>query len=190
MGPKLRWSAEPLAQRQIEAKALLAQAGFTPKHPLKLEIKAVNTTDTLLLAEAIQADWRAIGVEASIVQNESAVAFAAYRQRDFQVGLVSWIADFNDPITFLGLLKSDTGAQNYGDYKSPAYDALLVQSDHEPDAVKRAAILARAEQTVLDDEGIAPIYFWVSRNLVAPRITGWVDNAENFHRARWLCVKK
>ena len=25
----------------------------------------------------------------------------------------------NDPMTFLGLLKSDTGAQNYGDYRNP-----------------------------------------------------------------------
>jgi oligopeptide transport system substrate-binding protein len=30
----------------------------------------------------------------------------------------------------------------------------------------------------------------VNRNIVNPKITGWVDNSENFHRARWLCVKK
>jgi oligopeptide transport system substrate-binding protein len=28
----------------------------------------------------------------------------------------------------------------------------------------------------------------VNRNLVSPRVTGWVDNAANQHRARWLCV--
>ena len=46
----------------------------------------------------------------------------------------SWIADYNDPMTFLDLMKSDTGQQNYGDYKSPAYDALLGKADNEPDA--------------------------------------------------------
>jgi oligopeptide transport system substrate-binding protein len=189
-GPKTRWAASPLAQRQIEARALLAQAGFTPEHPLKVEIKAANSTDTLLLSEAIQADWRAVGVQASITQNDGAIAFSAYRNRDFEAAPISWFADYNDPMTFLGLLKSSTGAQNYGDYRSPVFDALLDQADNEPDAVKRAAILARAEQTMLDDEGIAPIYFWVSRNLVNPRVTGWTDNIEDFHRARWLCVKK
>ena len=99
-------------------------------------------------------------------------------------------ADFNDPVTFLGLLKSDTGAQNYGDYKSAAYDALLAQADAEPDEASRAVILQRAEQTMLDDEGMAPIYFVVNRNIVNPTVTGWVDNAVNFHRARWLCVKR
>jgi oligopeptide transport system substrate-binding protein len=188
--PKAAWAAMPLVQRQIEAKALLAQAGYTAKQPLKIEIKTSNNTDSLLLMEAIQADLRAIGVEVSLQQNEGAIAFAAYRDRDFQVGFMAWYADFNDPMTFLGLLKSDTGAQNYGDYKNPAYDALLAQADQEPDAGRRAQILARAEQIMLDDEGMAPIFFVVNRALVNPRITGWADNALNFHRARWLCVKR
>lgn len=189
-GAKLHWAGGSFVQRQIEARALLAQAGFDARHPLKLEIKVSNTTETLLLAEAIQADWRVIGVEATIQQNEGQIAFAAYRNRDFQVGAMSWYADFDDPATFLGLLKSDTGAQNYGDYKSPAYDALLDAADHEADAARRAQILKRAEQVMLDDEGIAPIDFTVSRSLVNPRITGWVDNPLNNHRARWLCVRR
>lgn len=188
-GAATRWAREPFVQRQIEARALLAQAGYGPKHPLKLEIKAANSTETQLLVEAVQADWRSIGVAASIVQNEGQIAFAAYRERDFQVGAMSWFADFDDPITYLGLLKSDTGAQNYGDYKNPAYDALLAEADNEPDGARRAQILKRAEQTMLDDEGMVPIGFSVSRSLVNPRVSGWVDNPLNIHRARWLCAK-
>ena len=188
-GAQLRWAAEPLVQRQIEARALLAEAGYDARHPLKLELKVANASETLLLTEAIQADWRAIGVEATIAQNESQIAFAAYRNRDFQVGFMSWFADFDDPITFLGLLKSDTGAQNYGDYKNPAYDALLSAADHEPDAGKRAQILKTAEQKMLDDEAMAPVGFSVSRSLVNPRVTGWEPNPLNYHRARWLCVR-
>lgn len=188
-GARLRWADKPFAERQAEARALLAQAGYGPRHPLKLEIKSASATETLLLMEAVQADWRAIGVEATIVQNESQIAFAAYRNRDFQVGSMSWYADFDDPVTFLGLLKSDTGAQNYGDYKSPAFDALLLKADNEPDAAKRAQILKAAEQRMLDDEGMAPVGFSVSRSLVNPKVTGWEPNPLNFHRARWLCVK-
>jgi oligopeptide transport system substrate-binding protein len=186
-GPRLRWADKPLGARQAEARALLAQAGYTADHPLRIAIKVASTSDTLLLAEAVQADWRDIGVDARVVQNEGQVAFAAYRNRDFQAGMPQWYADFNDPITFLGLLKSDTGAQNYGDYRNPAYDAALAAADHEPDAARRAQILARAEQIMLDDEGLAPLYFVVSRNLVSPKISGWIENPENLHRARWLC---
>ncbi|WP_293901688.1 peptide ABC transporter substrate-binding protein [Phenylobacterium sp.] len=188
-GPRLRWADTPFAARQAQARALLAQAGYTAARPLKLTILTPNNTDTLLLMEAIQADWRAIGVEARIEQNETGVAFSAYRNRAFQVGNMAWYGDFNDPVTFLGLLASDTGAQNYGDYKNPAYDALLAQADQEADEARRARILARAEQLMLDDEGTAPLYFVVNRNLVSRRVTGWVNNAPNFHRARWLCLK-
>jgi len=188
-GPRLRWATMPYAERQATARALLAQAGFTPKRPLKITILSPNNTDTLLLMEAVQADWRAIGVDVRLEQAEAGVAFAQYRTRAFQVGSMSWYGDFNDPVTFLGLMKSDTGAQNYGDYNNPAYDALLEQADQEPDEAKRAAILAQAEQVMLDDEGIIPMYFVVNRNLVSPRVTGWQANAPNFHRTRWMCLK-
>jgi oligopeptide transport system substrate-binding protein len=188
--PQLRWSGLPFAARQAQARALLAQAGYGPQRPLKLTLLTPNNSDTLLLMEAIQADWRAIGVEAQIRQNETGVAFAAYRNRAFQVGSMSWSGDFDDPVTFLGLLKSDTGAQNYADFKDPAYDALLAQADQAADEGRRAEILARAEQRMLDEEGIAPLFFTVNRNLVSPRVTGWVANAPNFHRARWMCLKR
>ena len=188
-GPRLKWADRSLEARQADARRLLAEAGYGPNHPLKLELKASNATETQLMIQSIQADWRTIGVEASLAQNEFQVAMAAYRARDFDVAPMAWIADYNDPLTFLELLKSDTGAQNYGDYKNPAYDALLAQSQATPDRLARAHILARAEQIMLDDEAMAPLLFGVNRNLVSPRITGWVDNAANQHRARWLCVK-
>ncbi len=50
-GPKTAWAGMPLVQRQIEARALLAQLGYNARRPLKLEIKTQNATDSLLQAE-------------------------------------------------------------------------------------------------------------------------------------------
>ena len=188
-GVRLRWADMPLEKRQAEARRLLAEAGYGPGNPLSIEIKVVNSPDNLLLSQAVAADWTALGLKVSTVQNEGQIAFAAYRQKDFQVGMMSWYADFNDPLTFLGLFRSDTGQQNYSAYANPRYDALLDKADLEPDAQKRGRILAEAEQLLLDEEGILPVFQVVSRALVSPRITGWTDNVENFHRARWVCVK-
>src|SRR6185503_10620576 len=58
-GVGLRWARDPIAQRQAEARALLAQAGFTAAHPLKIKIKTTTNSENLLLVEAIEADWRA-----------------------------------------------------------------------------------------------------------------------------------
>ena len=183
------WAKRSFAERQAEARRLLAQAGYGPGHPLKLEMKTATVTDSLLLVQAVQADWRDVGVDVRIAQTEGQILFADLNARNFQAGFVSWIADYNDPLTFLSLFQSNTGAQNYGDYANPAYDAELAAADQEPDARRRAALLARAEQIMLADEAVAPVYFGVSRSLVNPKVTGWVDNLQNRHRARWLCVK-
>ena len=78
---------------------------------------------------------------------------------------------------------------NYGDYRNPSYDALIDQSDQEADAGKRAAILRRAEATMLADAPIVPVYFWVNKNLVRPEVTGFGASITDNHRARWMCLK-
>ncbi len=187
--PSPYWLRMSFPQRQAEARRLLVAAGFGPSHPLTFEMKTSNATDSALIAQAMQADWRAIGVNAKMRQEEGQIMFQDFNVRDFDLGLVSWILDYDDPLTFLGLMRSDTGAQNYGDYKNPRYDALLDQADHEADGARRARILAGAEQMVIDDADIAPVYYGVNRNLVNPAITGWKDNFGDIHPAKFLCVR-
>jgi oligopeptide transport system substrate-binding protein len=183
------WSRWSLERRQAEARRLLAEAGYGPGNPFKVEIKLRNSPDPTLFYPAIQADWKSVGVEARIAQVETQVAYADFRSRNFEAGDAAWIADYNDPITFLFLMQSGTGAQNYGDYKSPAYDALLAKADNEADAGRRALLLAQAERIMLDDAPVAPIFFYVSKNLVNPQITGWIDNLSDRHPGRYLCRK-
>jgi oligopeptide transport system substrate-binding protein len=183
------WASWPLERRQAESRRLLAAAGYGPSNPLKIEIKHRNTPDPMLFMPAVQADWKAVGVDARLAQNETQIAYAAYRSRDFQVADAAWLADYNDAMSFLYLMQSATGAQNYGDYRNPAYDALLAKADTEPDAQRRATYLAEAERIMLEDAPFAPIYFYVNKNLVNPKITGWVDNLVDHHRPRYWCVK-
>lgn len=186
-GAEPHWAAWSLDKRQAEARRLLAEAGYGPKRPLKFELKMRNTADPMLIYPAVQADWKSIGVEASLVPEESQIAYADYRARNFEAADAAWIADYNDPMTFLGLLRSDTGQQNYSDYANPAYDALLDKADHEQDTVKRGAYLEQAEHMAMEDATVAPIYFYVSKNLVSPKVTGWIPNISDWHRTRYLC---
>lgn len=184
------WAGWPLARRQAEARRLLAQAGYGPGRPLKFEIKHRNTPDPMLFMPAIQADWKEIGVEVALAQQEAQIAYADYRARAFQVADAAWIADYNDPMSFLDLQRSYYGPQNYGDYNNPEYDRLMALADQEPDTTRRAALIARAEHMMLEDAPVAPVYFYVNKNLVSPGITGWVDNLLDHHRTRWLCMAR
>ncbi len=185
--PQPAWGSWTIERRQAAARQLMAWAGYSPAHPLKLELKTFNNGGSLVTAQSIQADLKSVGIDVTFRQEDGAVVFESFNLRDFQLGAAGWVADYDDPMTYLNLMKSDTGQQNYGDYKKPAYDALLKAADNEPDAAKRAGYMARAEQMILDDAVIAPIDTGVSLNLVSPHITGWVDNDADVHPVRLLC---
>ena len=186
-GAQPHWASWSLDKRQAEARRLLAAAGYGPGHPLKFELKQRNTADPMLIYPAIQADWRAIGVEAALVPEESQIAYADYKSRNFQAADAAWIADFNDPMSFLSLMKSNAGIQNYSDYMNPAFDALLDKADHDNDIVQRGQDLKQAELIAMEDATIAPIFHYVSKNLVSPKLTGWIPNIADWHRTRYLC---
>ncbi|HZZ34467.1 MAG TPA: peptide ABC transporter substrate-binding protein, partial [Caulobacteraceae bacterium] len=183
------WANWPFERRIAAAKVLMQRAGYGPDHRLRIEIKHRNSSDPMLFMPAIQQDWSSIYTDAALVQNDVQIAYQSYRIRDFQVADAAWIADFNDAMTFLGLQQSATGQQNYGDYNSPAYDALLAAADHEADVGVRAEDMRQAESIMLKDAPLAPIFFYVNKNLVNPRISGWVDNIIDHHRTRYLCEK-
>ena len=183
------WATWPLKKRQAKARELLAAAGYGPDRPLKFELKHRNSADPMQFTPALQADWKEVGVQVTLAQQEGQVSYADYRVRNFQAADAAWIADYNDPTSFLDMEKSNYGPQNYGDYNNPAYDALMAKADSEPDADKRADYLRDAETMMLNDAPIAPIYFYINKNLVNPKITGFIDNLVDHHRTRWMCVK-
>jgi oligopeptide transport system substrate-binding protein len=187
--PTPYWAAWSYERRKAEARRLLAEAGYSPARPLKFEITHRNTSDPSLFMPAIQADWAEIGAQVSLQPLEGQIAYQSYRARAFQMADAAWSGDYDDPKTFLDQMRTEAGQMNYADYSNPAYDALIDQSDNEPDPVKRAAILARAEALMLADAPIIPLYFWVNKNLVSPKVTGFGGAIMDNHRARWMCVK-
>ena len=183
------WAAWPLARRQAAARVLLAQAGYGPAHPLNVELKTSNNITQLQITPSIQSDWQAVGVKATLIQEDGQISYQDLRLRNFQVGVAAWIADYNDANSFLYLFQSKTGTQNYGDYDNPEYDALLAKADNEADAGKREGYLQAAEAIILQDAVVATQTFRVNTNLINPRITGWVDNIVDIHPAQYLCLK-
>jgi oligopeptide transport system substrate-binding protein len=185
--PAPAWADLPLAVRQAQARALLSAAGFGPGRPLRLRLN-VSTSTLPALAADIQADWRAVGVDARIEAADSQIFFADLNRRDFDAALQDWTADYDDPTTFLDLFRSDAGPQNRADLRDFDYDAILDRAAQDADPSRRSALLAAAEQRLQADAPVAPLYVGVSHNLVGPRVRGFVDNPTNQHRRRWMAL--
>ncbi|MBB5576478.1 MULTISPECIES: peptide ABC transporter substrate-binding protein [Rhizobium] len=183
------WKDEPYKQKVEEAKKLLKDAGFGPDHPLKAQLRYNTNDNHKRIAVAIAAMWKPLGVDIELYNTETKVHYDEMQRGQVEIGRAGWLADYNDPINFLNLLS--TGVEmNYGRWSNPDYDALIKRGNEQTDLQKRAEIYKKAEQLALDDSAAIPIYYYVSQNIVAPKVQGFVDNIQDIHRTRWLSIKE
>jgi oligopeptide transport system substrate-binding protein len=190
MTAKASFKSTPLGQRIAKAKHLLAEAGFGPNNPLSFDFMMILNSETKLISVALQEMWRGIGVNVRLVPSDTQIHYATLRSHQFSVAWSGWVADYRDPKNYLFLFESSTTDMNYGTYSNPKFDALMDQSDNMRDAAQRLKILAQAEQVLLDDVAIAPVFFGVTRDLVSPQVKGWISNNINVNRTRFLSLDR
>lgn len=182
-----RW---PMEKRIETAKRLYREAGYSPENPLEVELR-FNTGDTHEhVAIAIASMWKKhLGVKTNLVHEEWRVFLQNRRQGEVtEVFRAGWVGDYNDPQTFLQLLHSESGVNDYG-YANPEYDALLEKASTTADPETRMAIYRQAEAMMLEDQPLLPIYVYVSKHLVSPRVGGWEDNILDHHASRDLFIR-
>jgi peptide/nickel transport system substrate-binding protein/oligopeptide transport system substrate-binding protein len=104
---------EATVARAIE---LLEAAGFkfvdgklSPDTPIQLEYLTNSTSGHVAIAESIQQDLGAIGIELSIQQQDWNVFLEERKAGNFDFARNGWIADFNDPINMLEMWTTNSG---------------------------------------------------------------------------------
>jgi len=176
-------------ERNAHARRLLAEAGYGPDNPLRLELR-YNTSDTQQrIAAAIQAMWKEVlGVEAKLINEEFQVLMANARAADVtQVFFSSWIGDYNDAHTFLSILESGNSS-NMPRYASDEFDDQMQRAAGQVDPYHRRLSLEEAERVLLSDHPVIPLYFYVSKHLVSPKVIGWEDNVLDYHYSQHLSL--
>ncbi|QQK65434.1 peptide ABC transporter substrate-binding protein [Cobetia sp. cqz5-12] len=172
-------------ERMQKARSLMEDAGYGPDNPLELTLRYNTSEDHKKVAIAAAAMWKPLGVKVNLLNAEVAVHYEDMRQGKFDVGRAGWIGDYNDAQNFLNLL--ETGVpNNYGAYSNQALDDDMHKAADTLDMDDREALMQDAERKALDDYAVLPIYYYVSRNLVNPKLSGWQDNIEDTHRSRWV----
>lgn len=132
--------------------------------------------------------WRdELGVNVELKQVERKIFYNSQSRLDFDLSGSSWVADYNDPNTFLDLFTSNSGNNRTG-WKNSRYDELIRNANLETDLKKRADIFRQAEQLLVSDEApIVPLYFFEGFNYFdTQRIRGIYENALDEHPLQFI----
>ena len=124
-----------------------------------------NTSDThKAIAEACGHDWQTVlGMNITLENQEWATYTNGLGEHAFGVARLGWIADYNDPITYLELMVTGN-AYNYGLYSDPDFDAAISSAKATAAGAERDAMLYEAEETLFGEGGfpVMPVYYYTN----------------------------
>jgi len=173
----------------VRARECLARAGFPDGRGFpKVAILFNTSEDHRRLAEAIQAMWKQVlHIDVELSNQEWGSYLEATTTLHYDIARRSWIGDYLDPTTFLGLGVSNDGNNRTG-WSNPRYDALLHAAAAEPDPVKRMRTLRDAEALLLDEGPFIPVYHYTINDLVKPYVRGIQPTALDTHDLKFVWI--
>ncbi|HYF75371.1 MAG TPA: peptide ABC transporter substrate-binding protein [Candidatus Nitrosocosmicus sp.] len=161
------------------AKALLAQGmqelGLTTLPKMKFMCNDQSIAQTY--AQAFQEMWKKnLGIEVEIEPVPSAVRIDRQQAHDYDISLGGWGPDYPDPMTDLDLYVTGAG-NNDPAYSNPEYDALIKAAKAEPDKAKKYEMMRKAEDILMDDMPIGPLYYRYRDYAVREYVKGFVRDS-------------
>ncbi len=112
------------------------------------------------IAQAIQQMWKeTFDIEIELETFDWRVYLDKLAKENYQIARMGWLADVNDPISFLDPFKYQDGETNGTGWENPHYISLLNASEVEIDLLTRKKLLEQAEELLIDEMPIIPLYF-------------------------------
>jgi peptide/nickel transport system substrate-binding protein/oligopeptide transport system substrate-binding protein len=156
-----------------EADARLRAAGAPESFTLKAAIHPVVRDRYGSLLEALFAEWRHLGVTVSAEATDMATFIQAMgRGGDYDLGIMRWTADYNDPDNFTHNLFHSATGQFRTYYSSAETDEILEAARRETTAAGREALYRRFESLILASASIVPLFHDVGFRLSQPQVRG------------------
>jgi oligopeptide transport system substrate-binding protein len=144
-----------------------------------IELLSEDDSLTRDFVTVMQSELEEIGMKIDLKPVPFSQRLKLEEDDDYQMSAQAWIADYDDPMTFLDLFESSSSYNTSiaGHYKNERYDQLISGAKEEADEAKRMDMLLEAEKLLVEeDAAIAPWRFYGSAYLVDPEtISRFVD---------------
>lgn len=156
-----------------EAQRLLAEAGYPNGEGFPSFVLMYNTAEGhQLVAEMVQEMWKTnLGIECTLENQEWAVFQDTRKAGDYEVSRGGWLTDFMDPMGMLAIFV-DGNTYNDPNYNNPAYNEAMKRASSSYGKEHYDA-LYEAQDIMMNDMPIVPVYHYTSFFLSSPKIKGW-----------------
>ena len=184
------YHAEPMLRYDVaQARALLAAAGYPDGAGFPPVELMYNTSEGhRRIAIAVQQMWKTnLNIQVTLVNQDWKVYLDKRDGRDYQIARAGWIGDYLDPNTFLDMYTSHSGNNDTG-WSNPRYDALIAQAARTTAQEQRYARFREAENILMEELPIMPIYTYVNKALVSPDVHGWYPNLLDIHPYKYISL--
>ena len=166
------------------ARHLLKEAGFEKNEQLpaiKLQTIAVYSDIGSYIARQLEEIGLTVQVET--VQKSLLLEMTSSSRTAFFRG--SWIADYPDAENYLSVFYSKNPAPpNYTRYNNPEFDAAFEKAIAETNDSLRYKYYRQADQIMINDAPVVPLYYDMVVRLVQPYVRGFKPNALNLLELR------
>ncbi len=166
------------------ARQLLKEAGFEKNEQLpaiKLQTIAVYSDIGSYIARQLEEIGLTVQVET--VQKFLLLEMTSSSKTAFFRG--SWIADYPDAENYLSVFYSKNPAPpNYTRYNNPEFDAAFEKAIAETNDSLRYKYYRQADQIMINDAPVVPLYYDMVVRLVQPNVRGFKPNALNLLELR------
>ncbi len=128
------------------------------------------------VAQVLKEQWETTlpGLTVNLVVEPKKQRVQDMQDGNYQLGLTRWGPDYADPMTYLGMWVSGN-SNNYGLWSNADYDAIIDEctiGDLCTDAEGRWERLYDAEQIVMDEAVIFPLYTQCNAEMLSSKVTG------------------
>lgn len=153
------WAAAPIEERRARALALLAEAGYGPERPLTLVLSLPAGDEHAAVARETASQWAALGVRTRGVARTPERHASILAAGAFDLAVIEAIAPAPSPAFFLA-----------------------------PFAAAGEPITPAVARSIVERDAVIALFTPVRWSLVAPGVSGWIDNAAGAHPLHRLDV--
>jgi oligopeptide transport system substrate-binding protein len=162
---------DPEAAKEEISKSRYGSVEEVPPIEIYIGVTAAGRTMSDVLRDDLAQN---VGLQVTVIAVDLPEFLSGLSKRDYPAFSVYWSADYPDPESLLWTLFSSESKDNYTDFRNQKFDDALERASNEQDLANRINDYAEAQQLLVDDAVILPLYNDVSYTLVKPFVKGLV----------------